>query len=121
VDAAMRAKVQAVADEVGLSRELLSTPVGALSVSGRLRLRLGRAIAPDPRILLAEHPNAMLEPADVAAFAADYSRIVSRRQLTSIVLTADYAFAAAVTPRMLTLQPATGELKPPSAWKRLFR
>jgi len=37
------------------------------------------------------------------------------------VLTADSAFAAAVTPRILTLQPATGELKPLSAWKRLFR
>jgi ABC-type transporter Mla maintaining outer membrane lipid asymmetry ATPase subunit MlaF len=121
VDAAMRAKVQAVADEVGLSNEQLSKPVGALSVSARLRVRLGRALAPDPRILLAEHPNAMLEPADVAPFAADYSRIVTKRQLTSIVLTADYAFAAAVTPRILTLQPATGELKPLSAWKRLFR
>jgi ABC-type transporter Mla maintaining outer membrane lipid asymmetry ATPase subunit MlaF len=121
VDAAMRAKVQAIADEVGLPREQLSKPVGALSLDGRLRLRLGRALAPDPRILLAEHPNALLEPADVAAFAADYARIVAKRQLASVVLTADSAFAAAVTPRILTLQPATGELKPLSAWKRLFR
>jgi putative ABC transport system ATP-binding protein len=121
VDAAMRAKVQAVADEVGLSRDQLSKPVGALSLSGRLRLRLGRALAPDPRILLAEHPNALVEPADLAAFAADYSRIVAKRQVASVLLTADYAFAAAVTPRILTLQPATGELKPLSAWKRLFR
>ena len=121
VDAAMRAKVQAIADEVGLPREQLSKPVGALSLDGRLRLRLGRALAPDPRILLAEHPNALLEPAAVPAFAADYARIVAKRQLASVVLTADSAFAAAVTPRILTLQPATGELKPLSAWKRLFR
>lgn len=121
VDAAMRAKVQAIADEVGLPREQLSKPVGVLSPNGRLRLRLGRALAPAPRILLAEHPNALLEPAEVPAFAADYARIVSARQLASVVLTADYAFAAAVTRRILTLQPATGELKPLSAWKRLFR
>jgi len=121
VDAALRAKVQAIADEVGLPREQLSKPVAALSLSERLRLRLGRALAPEPRILLAEHPNAVLEPADVARFAADYARIVAKRRLASVVLTADYAFAAAVTPSILTLQPATGELKPLSVWKRLFR
>jgi ABC-type polar amino acid transport system ATPase subunit len=113
--------VQAIADEVGLSRGQLSKPVGALSLSGRLRLRLGRALGPNPQILLAEHPNAMLEPSDVTPFAADYARIIARRQLASVVLTADYAFAAAVTPIILTLQPATGELKPIAAWKRLFR
>jgi hypothetical protein len=62
----------------------------------------------------------MLEPADLAAFAADYARIVARRRLASIVLTADSAFAAAVTTRFLTLQAATGELKPLSVWRRLF-
>jgi hypothetical protein len=43
-------------------------------------LRLGRAIGPDPRILLASIPTRMLEPADVAAFAADYARIVASRR-----------------------------------------
>ena len=80
--------MDAIADEVGLRREQLSKPVAALSLGGRLRLRLGRALAPDPRILLAEHPNALLEPADVGGFAADYARIVANRQLASVVLTA---------------------------------
>jgi ABC-type transporter Mla maintaining outer membrane lipid asymmetry ATPase subunit MlaF len=121
VDTAVRAKVESVASEVGLSRSDLAKPVGALSSSGRLRLRLGRALAPDPRILLSEHPNALLEPADVTPFAADYARIVSARRVASVVLTADPAFAAAVAARILTLQPATGELKPLSAWRKLFR
>jgi ABC-type transporter Mla maintaining outer membrane lipid asymmetry ATPase subunit MlaF len=121
VDRVMRAKVQMLAEEVGLSRDDLSRPVAALNPSGRLRLRLGRALAPDPRILLAEHPNALLEPADLSTFAADYARVVAKRQIASVVLTADHAFAAAVTPHILTLQPATGELKPLSAWRRLFR
>jgi len=120
VDTATRAKVEAIADEVGLGPGTLTRPVAALTRSERLRLRLGRAIGPDPRILLAEHPNAMLESAHMAAFAADYARIVARRKLASIVLTADSGFAAAVAPRILTLQPATGELKPLSAWRRLF-
>jgi ABC-type transporter Mla maintaining outer membrane lipid asymmetry ATPase subunit MlaF len=121
VDNVVRAKVEAIAEEVGLSRAEMGLRVAALSSSGRLRLRLGRALAPDPRIILSEHPNAFLEAPDVAKFAADYARIIASRQLASVVLTADSAFAAAVAPRILTLQPATGELKPLSGWRRLFR
>jgi putative ABC transport system ATP-binding protein len=121
VDDAMRAKVEAIAEEVGIPRAAMGRPVAALSSSERLRLRLGRALGPDPRIILSEHPNALLEPADAAAFAADYARIIATRRLASVVLTADSAFAAAVAPRILTLQPATGELKRLSAWRRLFR
>jgi ABC-type polar amino acid transport system ATPase subunit len=112
--------VESVAAEVGLSSADMARPVGALSSSGRLRLRLGRALAPTPRILLSEHPNALLEPADVSRFAADYSRIVAARGVASVVLTADREFAARVAPRVLTLEPATGELKPLSGWRRLF-
>lgn len=121
VDTAMRRKVEAIAEEVGLSKDDLPRPVAALSSAGRLRLRLGRALAPEPRILLAEHPNASLDAADAAAFANDYARIVASRSIASIVVTADSAFATAVSARVLTLQPATGELKPLSAWRRLLR
>lgn len=121
VDARVREKGEAIAAEVGLSRDDLARPVGALTASGRARLRLGRALAPDPRIFLAEHPTAMLEPADVAQFAADLSRILGARRIASVILTADASFAAAAGTRTLTLQPATGELKPMSAWRRLFR
>ena len=121
VDAAIRAKVETIADEVGLSPADMGRPVAALSPSARLRLRLGRALGPDPRIMLSEHPNALLDAGDVAGFATDYARIVARRGVASIVLTADPAFASAVAPKIFTLQPATGELKPTSAWRRLFR
>src|SRR5258705_2257742 len=121
VDEAVRMKVHTVAAEVGLSPADLARPVAELSPSARLRLRLGRALGPDPRILLAEHPNALLDADAVAAFAADYSRIVARRGVASVMLTADAAFASAVAPKILTLQPATGELKPLSTWRRLFR
>jgi predicted ABC-type transport system involved in lysophospholipase L1 biosynthesis ATPase subunit len=120
VDAAVRAKVAALTDEVGLSTALSHQPVAALEAASRLRVRLGRALAPDPRILLSEHPNALLEGADLSRLAEEYARLVSRRGITSIVLTADTAFASAVAQRILTLQPATGELKPLSAWRHLF-
>src|SRR5262245_39777430 len=120
VDTAMRAKVAALAEEVGLSSDHLRQPVAALSAGSRLRVRFGRALAPDPRILLSEHPNASLDANDRTRFADDYARLVIRRGIASIVLTADSAFASAVAQRILTLQPATGELKPLSVWRRLF-
>jgi ABC-type transporter Mla maintaining outer membrane lipid asymmetry ATPase subunit MlaF len=120
VDNTVRAKVAAIAEEVGLSAALRKS-VAALEPSARLRLRLGRALSPDPQIVLSEHPNALLPPDEVGSFAADYSRIVVRRGIASLVLTADSAFASAVAQRVLTLQPATGELKPLSAWRRLLR
>jgi predicted ABC-type transport system involved in lysophospholipase L1 biosynthesis ATPase subunit len=120
VDSAVHAKVAAVAEEVGLSSDQLHQPVGGLNAGSRLRVRLGRALAPDPRILLSEHPNASLDAGDLARFAAEYARLVRRRGIVSVVLTADTAFASAVARRILTLQPATGELKPLSAWRRLL-
>lgn len=120
VDNAMRTKVAALAEEVGLSSDQLRQPVSALSGESRLRVRLGRALAPNPRILLSEHPNASLNIGDVARFAAEYARLVRQRGITSVVLTADNAFASAAAQRILTLQPGTGELQPLSAWRRLF-
>lgn len=120
VDSAVRAKVAALAEEVGLSADLLRRPMTELAAGARLRVRLGRALAPDPRILLSEHPNASLDAADLPRFAAEYARLVRRRGVTSIVLTADTAFASAVSQRILTVQPVTGELKPLSTWRRLF-
>jgi ABC-type lipoprotein export system ATPase subunit len=117
---AIRNRIRALAEEVGIASSQLGLPVGALSPSGRVRLRLGRALGPDPSVLLAEHPNAILPVEDHPAFTADYARIVAARGLTSIVLTADRAFAEAIASRILTLQPATGELKPLAGWRRWF-
>jgi len=120
VDSSVRAKVAAIAEEVGLSSDQLRQPVTALGPGSRLRVRLGRALAPAPRILLSEHPNASLEPADLLRFAAEYAQLVRRRGVVSVVLTADNAFASIIAQRILTLQPATGQLKPLAAWRRLF-
>jgi D-xylose transport system ATP-binding protein len=120
VDSAVRTKVAAVAEEVGLSSDQLRQPVATLSAGFKLRVRLGRALAPGPRILLSEHPNASLDVGDVGRFADEYAQLVSQRGIVSVVLTADDAFASRVAPRILTLQPATGEFKPLSTWRRVF-
>jgi len=118
---APRARAAALAEEVGLEAADLPLAVAQLTPAARLRLRLGRALALDPRVLLAEHPNASIPAGDVPAFAADLSAIVARRGLACITLTADRTFAAAVADRILTLQPATGDLtKGGSGWRRLF-
>lgn len=116
----IRAQVTRLAAEAGLDAGDLAKPVGALDPASRLRVRLGRALALSPVVLLAEHPNAMLPADDVPIFAADFTKIVAARGLASVTLTADRTFAAAVADEVLTLQPATGELRSATGWRRWF-
>jgi ABC-type transporter Mla maintaining outer membrane lipid asymmetry ATPase subunit MlaF len=116
----LRARATRLAAEVGLEAGDLVQPVGSVSPAARIRVRLARALALEPVVVLAEHPNAMLPPQDVPAFAADYARVVAARELASVTLSADRTFASAVAERVLTLQPATGELKAAPGWRRWF-
>lgn len=115
-----RALVADLAEEIGLDRGGLSRPTSELSPAERVRVRLGRALALGPRVLLAEHPNATLSIDEGARLAADVARIVRSRGLTSAVVTADAAFARRVAPEVLVLDPPTGALRPSSGWRRLF-
>ena len=108
--------VQALADEVGIPAADFDRPVGRIGPTMRLRVRLGKALAMNPRVLLAEHPNAMLPPADAAGLAADLAALAARRALAMLVMTADPAFAEVACETVLSLQPATGDLVGPSRW-----
>jgi ABC-type transporter Mla maintaining outer membrane lipid asymmetry ATPase subunit MlaF len=116
----VRHHIVRLAAEVGLQDSDLPRPMGSLAPPGRLRVRLARAIALQPRLLLSEHPNASIGPDDVAAFAADLSGVLEGRHLASVTLTADRTFAAAVAEQVLALQPATGELRASAGWRRWF-
>lgn len=107
---AIRIEVGQLASEVGLSTEELAVQTAALAPSAQLRLRVGRALALRPRVLLAEHPNALLPPEESSRFASGFARITAHRGIAALVMTADPAFARAVAGRVLEVQPATGAL-----------
>lgn len=116
----VRERVRAIAAEVGLSPEELGARASALEPLARQRLRLGRALALDPQVLLAEHPNAPLSARDTRAFAHVFRHVVAARGIAALVITANHEFATAISPQVLTLQPATGLLKPASGWRGWF-
>lgn len=120
IPADVRVRIDRLAAEVGLAPDLLPQPASTLPSLMRARLRLARALALDPRVLLAEHPNALIEPAEVATFAADLARVRAARGVTSVVLTADATFARTVASHTLTHNPATGELRQSAGWRRWF-
>lgn len=115
----IRARVAELASEIGLANEL-RRQAGVLGSALRARIRLGRALALAPRVLVAEHPNATLSAQEASALGTDMARIIETRGIASIVLTADQSFARAVSKEILVLEPATGALKPASSWRRWF-
>jgi len=115
----IRSRVAELASEIGLANEL-RRQAGVLGPALRARIRLGRALALAPRVLVAEHPNATLSAQEASALGTDMARIIETRGIASIVLTADESFARAVSKEILVLEPATGALKPASSWRRWF-
>src|SRR3712207_1062159 len=75
--------VRRLAEEVAIDPASLAARVEAVDPGVRARVRLGRALALGPRVLLAEHPNASLAAEALPAFAADLSRIIAARGLAS--------------------------------------
>lgn len=120
LSADLRARVAQLAQEIGFAASDLGKQSGILPPLGRLRLRLGRALAMEPKVLLAEHPGATLAPDEARSFGGDLKRIVKGRGMAALVLTADLEFAREVSDEVFVLEPATGTLKPSSGWRRWF-
>jgi ABC-type transporter Mla maintaining outer membrane lipid asymmetry ATPase subunit MlaF len=108
-----RARAEALAREVGLPEASWTVPLVELDAAAATRVRLGRAIALDPAVLLLEHASARVPPAALAPLAAEIRALAARRGLALVAATADERFAQAVASRVLTLEPATGRLKEP--------
>jgi len=106
----IRARAAALAAEVGVADRTWTRPVGELDAPSRARIRLARALALDPAVLLLEHASAGLEAEPRRAFGADVRAIGARRGAAVVAVTADEAFATAVAARVLTLDPASGRL-----------
>lgn len=111
--------VEALADEVGIARADLSRAVRGADPAMLQRLRLARALALGPRLIVAEHPTASLPRDAVAPFARDLARIVSRRSAALLAISADREFVKALGGTALTLDAATGLLSRPGLLARL--
>lgn len=117
--AGIRDRAAALAREVGLSQPALEQRVGDLEPTVRLLVRLGRALALDPAILLIEHATASVPRSDARALGERMRTIAERRRVALIAVTADQEFADLAATRVLTLKPATGRLtEPPKGWFR---
>ena len=114
----VRVRVEALADEVGLEAEALSRPVSDIDATRRARVRVARALALDPAVLLIEHLSADVPRSDVASLGASIRRVAERRGAAVIAATADLEFARSLAPRVLTLEPATGKLSARRGWFR---
>jgi ABC-type transporter Mla maintaining outer membrane lipid asymmetry ATPase subunit MlaF len=107
----VRTKAEHLAAEVELLEALWDRPVGELDPLGRARIRIARALALDPAVLLLEHPTAGVTRDLAQPLARSVRAAAATRGLTVLTLTGDRDFAAAISAKVLTLEPATGRLK----------
>lgn len=107
----VRDRAAAIAREVRLPEAAWTQPVARLDAAGKMRVRLGRAVALDPAVLLLEHASAAVERGSVQQLGADIAALAAARGAALVALSADDGFARAVATRVLTLQPSTGVLK----------
>jgi lipoprotein-releasing system ATP-binding protein len=109
--AAARARAQALALEVGLDESMWTPPLARLDSTAAMRVRLGRAVALDPAVLLLEHASASLPRDAAAGFAAAVRAVADHRAIAVVALTADEAFARALGATILNHDAASGRLK----------
>lgn len=122
IDAAIRPAVEALAREAGIAEPTWNRPLGQVDPETTLRVRVARAVAPSPRLVIAEHPSAGLPRESVAAVARDVARVMHARRAALVTLTADADWAAHTRGEHLDFVPGTGELRPGGGMlKRLAR
>lgn len=85
----LRSRARQLSAEAGVHAPHLMTPLAQLAPELRIRVRLARALALNPRVLLAEHPNATLTGPELQRFADDLASITRSRGLSTLVMTAD--------------------------------
>ena len=118
----LKMRAVTLAQEVGLVPSVLDGPVGGLEQALRVRVRLGRALALSPALVLIEHPSVNVGRDQIAPLGRDIRATIAKRGATGLTLTADTELAQAIADRALKLEPATGHLTPLRAsWLDRFR
>ena len=111
----------ALAREVGIDAALFDMPAGRVPPDVQMRVHLARALALGPKLLIGEHPSATLPRDTVAGFGADLGKVARGRGLALLAITADDSLAKAMSGTRVELVAASGELRPSSRIRRLFR
>ena len=105
-----RMQAERLAAEVGVPSVLWRARIADLDGTARASVRLGRALALDPAVLLLEHPTAAVDRGQVAALGSRIRAVSERRGAAVVALTADRVFADSLSGRTFQLEPATGRL-----------
>ncbi|MGE0460234.1 MAG: hypothetical protein AB7Q16_02580 [Vicinamibacterales bacterium] len=121
IDPALRPEAEALAREAGIAETMWNRALGQADAETNLRVRLARAIAARPALVIAEHPSATLPRDAVARVASDVSRILRARDVALLTLTADMEWAGASGGDRLTLNPATGGLASGGGFMERFK
>lgn len=121
MDVEVKPRVEALAREVGIETALWHVPVARAGSEAQVRVRMARALALAPRLILVEHPSATLPRDAVDRVGRDLARVAKSRNLAVLTLTADQAFAKALGGQLLKHEPASGVLSRRGAWSRWFR
>jgi ABC-type lipoprotein export system ATPase subunit len=120
IAAELRPQVEALAREIDLDDQDLKQRIGESSPLVQARVRLARALALNPTLVLAEHPSASLPRDHVVPFATSLNHIARGRGMAVLAITADDAFAVALGGVVLRHEAATGALRPRRTWSKLF-
>lgn len=105
------AQVTPLAAEAGITGPTLDIRMGETDPLVRARVRLARALAFNPVLLVLEHPTAALSPEQARLYASVIKNVGVSRKLTLVGLTVDEKFAEQTNGRLLVWQPATGEFR----------
>lgn len=95
-------RVDAVLTLVGLE-DVAQTPVAALSLGHCRLVELGRALAAEPLLLLADEPSSGLDVTETAALAATLRHIQSERGTSVLLVEHDLEMVAKVVDRVVVL------------------
>jgi ABC-type lipoprotein export system ATPase subunit len=115
-----RRRVDALGSEVGLDAAILDAPLHQASALSRMLVRLGRAMAHEPAILLVEHPTADLVSEDAVTFARALHAVAIRHGFAAIVATADRRLPRGTMTRRLEWRAASGDVRESRGWRRLL-
>lgn len=97
------AVITRVLGEVGLDESILARPITELSGGEAQRLALARALALEPRLLLADEPTASLDEESRAGFVELLRATRAARGLALVLVTHDLRLARALADEILVL------------------